>query len=213
MQSTIYIELNSTTDNPLVFPDSTGEQQVVSQGNFHGEILALCADRMSLSLFELGSISERRMDQLLDSRKSKPPFLTSNSGLESGLMIVQYSAGASLAELHGHAAPRTSFSTSTSAGQEDHVSMGATSCWNLYQACHRMSEVLACELLIAVEALSHNNKSSSPVVESLVKLTRGVAPKLTQDRSTSNELNIIANCLRDGSWLSRIEAENFRLSR
>ena len=64
MQSTIYIELNSTTDNPLVFPDSTGEQQVASQGNFHGEILALCADRMSLSLFELGSISERRMDQL-----------------------------------------------------------------------------------------------------------------------------------------------------
>ncbi|MEC8541321.1 MAG: histidine ammonia-lyase [Candidatus Thermoplasmatota archaeon] len=214
MQSTIYIELNSTTDNPLVFPDSTNEQQVVSQGNFHGEILALCADRMSLSLFELGSISERRMDQLLDSKKSKlPPFLTSNSGLESGLMIVQYSAGASLAELHGHAAPRTSFSTSTSAGQEDHVSMGATSCWNLYQACHRMSEVLACELLIAVEALSHNNKSSSPVVESLVKLTRGVAPKLTKDRSTSDELNIIATCLRDGSWLSRIEAENFRLSR
>ena len=76
MQSTIYIELNSTTDNPLVFPDSTGEQQVVSQGNFHGEILALCADRMSLSLFELGSISERRMDQLLDSSKSGlTPFL------------------------------------------------------------------------------------------------------------------------------------------
>ena len=134
MQSTIYIELNSTTDNPLVFADAPKlSDRIVSQGNFHGEILALCADRMSLALFELGSISERRMDQLLDSSKSGlTPFLAADSGLESGLMIVQYSAGAALAELHGHAAPRTAFSTSTSAGQEDHVSMGATACWNLY---------------------------------------------------------------------------------
>ena len=79
------------------------------------------------------------MDQLLDSKKSGlPPFLANNSGLESGLMIVQYVAGASLAELHGHAAPRTAFSTSTSAGQEDHVSMGATACWNLLQATQRL---------------------------------------------------------------------------
>ena len=86
---------------------------------------------MSLSIFELASISERRMDQLLDPSKSNlPPFLAKNSGLESGYMIVQYSAGAALSELHGHATPRTAFSTSTSAGQEDHVSMGATACWN-----------------------------------------------------------------------------------
>ena len=105
MQSTIYIELNSTTDNPLVFADAPKlSDRIVSQGNFHGEILALCADRMSLALFELGSISERRMDQLLDPSKSGlTPFLAADSGLESGLMIVQYSAGAALAELHGHA--------------------------------------------------------------------------------------------------------------
>ena len=143
MRETIQIELNSTTDNPLVFPETTEHRStIISQGNFHGEILALCADRMSLALFELGSISERRMDQLLDSKKSGlPPFLANNSGLESGMMIVQYSAGSALAEMHGHAAPRTAFSTSTSAGQEDHVSMGATACWNLYQSCIRLSEV------------------------------------------------------------------------
>ena len=74
MQETIQIELNSTTDNPLVFPETTDQQStIISQGNFHGEILALCADRMSLALFELGSISERRMDQLLDSKKSGLP--------------------------------------------------------------------------------------------------------------------------------------------
>ena len=215
MQSTVQIETNSTTDNPLVFPGENGKSpKIISQGNFHGEILALCADRMALSIFELASISERRMDQLLDSSKSNlPPFLAKNSGLESGYMIVQYSAGAALAELRGHANPRTAFSTSTSAGQEDHVSMGATACWNLYQACIRLSEVLACELLIASEAISHHENPSSPMIESLISLVRNISPTLESDRSTSAELMEIADHLRDGSWLARIEAENFKLSR
>jgi len=215
MRETIQIELNSTTDNPLVFPETTDHQStIISQGNFHGEILALCADRMSLALFELGSISERRMDQLLDSKKSGlPPFLATNSGLESGMMIVQYSAGSALAEMHGHAAPRTSFSTSTSAGQEDHVSMGATACWNLYQSCIRLSEVLACELVIACQGLEYNSLNPAPFVKSLHKLVRTISPKLTKDRSTSTELQSIAKILREGTWLSRIEAENGRLVR
>ena len=215
MRETIQIELNSTTDNPLVFPETTDHQStIISQGNFHGEILALCADRMSLALFELGSISERRMDQLLDSKKSGlPPFLATNSGLESGMMIVQYSAGSALAEMHGHAAPRTSFSTSTSAGQEDHVSMGATACWNLYQSCIRLSEVLACELVIACQGLEYNSLNPAPFVKSLHKLVRTISPKLTKDRSTSIELQSIAKILREGTWLSRIEAENERLVR
>ena len=215
MQKTVEIEVNSTTDNPLVFPGENGSSpQIISQGNFHGEILALCADRMSLSIFELASISERRMDQLLDPSKSNlPPFLAKNSGLESGYMIVQYSAGSALSELHGHATPRTAFSTSTSAGQEDHVSMGATACWNLHQACLRLSEVLACELLIASEALSHHDNSPSQTVNSLISLTRNISPLLDSDRSTSAELMQIADHLRNGSWLSRIEAENFKLSR
>lgn len=215
MRETIQIELNSTTDNPLVFPETTDDKStIISQGNFHGEILALCADRMSLAIFELGSISERRMDQLLDSNKSGlPPFLATNSGLESGLMIVQYSAGSALAEMHGHAAPRTSFSTSTSAGQEDHVSMGATACWNLYQSCIRLSEVLACELVIACQGLEYNKLKPAPFVKSLHKLVRSISPKLTEDRSTSAELLSIAKILREGTWLSRIEAENERLIR
>ena len=212
---TIQIELNSATDNPLIFPSIESDgHQIISQGNFHGEILALAADRMSLAGFELGSISERRMDQLLDKNKSGlPPFLAKNSGLESGLMIVQYSAGASLGEMHGHSAPRTSFSTSTSAGQEDHVSMGATACWNLYQSCIRLSEVLACELLIACEALEYNNLQPSKIVATLTKLLRSISPRLTGDRTTSREIMSIASCLRSGVWLSRIDAENERLIR
>jgi len=169
---------------------------------------------MALSIFELASISERRMDQMLDTKKSNlPPFLANNGGLESGLMIVQYVAGASLSELHGHASPRTAFSTSTSAGQEDHVSMGATACWNLLQATQRLSEVLACEVMIACQALEFQDLPPAPFVASLVKLVRDVSPKIEADRSTSKELIALAGCLKNAGWLSRIEAENTRLSR
>ena len=212
----LYREINSATDNPLIFPepDNPGTHEVVSQGNFHGEVIALSCDAMSLALFELGSISERRMDQMLDpTRSGLPAFLASNSGLESGLMIVQYSAGSSLSELHGQCTPRTAFSTSTSAGQEDHVSMGATAAWNLYTGVERLSEVLACELLIACEALEHAAHRSSPHVHGLVQLVRSVSPRLDGDRSTSEELRTLATTLRTGGWLARLEAEHGRLPR
>ena len=216
LQSTLNIELNSATDNPLVFPDlsNPGPHEVVSQGNFHGEVLALTADSMTAALFELGSISERRIDQLLDPARSKlPAFLAKDSGLESGLMIVQYVAGASLSELHGHAAPRTIFSTSTSAGQEDHVSMGATACWNLLQATKRIAEVLACELVVACEALEFNTTEPSKHVVALKQRVRSIVSPLEGDRSTSAEIIAVSNQLLDSKWLARVEAEAGRLPR
>ena len=216
LQSTLNIELNSATDNPLVFPDlsNPGPHEVVSQGNFHGEVLALTADSMTAALFELGSISERRIDQLLDPARSKlPAFLAKDSGLESGLMIVQYVAGASLSELHGHAAPRTIFSTSTSAGQEDHVSMGATACWNLLQATKRIAEVLACELVVACEALEFNTTEPSKHVIALKQRVRSIVSPLEGDRSTSAEIIAVSNQLLDSKWLARVEAEAGRLPR
>ena len=207
-------EINSATDNPLIFPtpDRPGPHEVISQGNFHGEILALTADFMSLALFELGSISERRIDQMLDpARSGLPAFLAKNSGLESGLMIVQYVAGASLAELRGHASPRSAFSTTTSAGQEDHVSMGATAAWNLLSATDRLAEVLACEALVACEGLEHETFQPAPHVQGFKSLVRTVAPPLEGDRSTSDELIQLSRDLLDGSWLARIESEYGRL--
>ena len=175
---------------------------------------ALTCDAMSLALFELGSISERRMDQMLDPARSElPAFLARDSGLESGLMIVQYVAGAALAELHGQATPRSAFSTTTSAGQEDHVSMGATAAWNLYQGVRRLSEIIACEALIGAEALEHASLPSSAHVQGLHSLIRSVAPTLTGDRSTSDELLELASCVVDGGWLARMEAEHGRLPR
>ncbi len=216
LEDVIRIELNSATDNPLIFPepDNPGTHEVVSQGNFHGEIIALTCDAMSLAAFELGSISERRMDQMLDpARSGLPAFLAKNSGLESGLMIVQYVAGSSLSEMHGNTTPRSAFSTTTSAGQEDHVSMGATAAWNLRCTVRRLSEVLACELLIASEALEYAAHDSSPYVRSLIQRVRTVSGPLAGDRSTSAELKQLADALRNGGWLARIEAENGRLSR
>ena len=128
-------------------------------------------------------------------------------------MIVQYVAGASLAELHGHAMPRSAFSTSTSAGQEDHVSMGATACWNLLLATERLSEVLACELFVACEALEFEELQPADHVRSLKQRVRVISPPLDGDRSTSKELKQIANQLWQGGWLARIEAECGRLPR
>ncbi len=216
LQSTLGIELNSATDNPLIFPDisNPGPHEVVSQGNFHGEVLALTADSMVAAMFELGSISERRIDQMLDpARSNLPAFLAKDSGLESGLMIVQYVAGAALSELHGHAAPRTIFSTTTSAGQEDHVSMGATACWNLLQATKRLSEVLACEIVVACEALEFNDIEPSKHIVAFKQRVRTIVAPLEGDRSTSSEIIAVAEELLDSKWLARVEAEVGRLPR
>ena len=216
LSSTIGIEINSATDNPLIFPNPSnpGQNEVISQGNFHGEVLALCADNMSHAIFELASISERRIDQMVDpSRSDLPAFLAKNSGLESGMMIVHYVAAAALAEMHGRATPRSAFSTPTSGGQEDHVSMGATACWNLVESCNHLSQVLACELLIACEALEYRVSEPANHVRGLYRLVRKISEPLSGDRSTSKEIEEIAAHLREGGWLSRIEAEHGILPR
>ena len=216
LSDTLDIEINSATDNPLIFPNpsSPGKDEVISQGNFHGEILALCADHMSHALFELAHISERRIDQIVDpARSNLPPFLAKNSGLESGMMIVHYSAAAALAEMHSRASPRSAFSTPTSGGQEDHVSMGSTACWNLVESCKLLSQVLACELLIACEALEYRTAEPAKHVKTLYSLVRKISKPLEGDRSTSDEISIIASELTNGGWLARIEAECGRLPR
>ena len=109
--------------------------------------------------------------------------------------------------------PRAAFSTSTSAGQEDHVSMGATAAWNLLEATKRLSEVLACELFVACEALECEETEPAPFVAALKQRVRTIAKPLTGDRSTSKELISIAEELCDGAWLARIEAELGRIPR
>lgn len=209
LNAVLDVELNAATDNPLVFPDpaNPGPHEIISQGNFHGEILGQTADNMTLALFEQASISERRMDQLLDpARSGGRPFLARQSGLESGLMIVHYVAGAALSELHGHVMPRSAFSTVTSGGQEDHVSMGATACMNLMLAIDRFTDVLAAELMIAAEAAEDLESPMSEPLNHLHRLVRIDVPELSTDRSTAEDLRVIGNHLRSGRWWSELSA-------
>ncbi|MGB8964805.1 MAG: histidine ammonia-lyase, partial [Candidatus Cybelea sp.] len=144
------IEANSVTDNPLVFPE---DGEFLSGGNFHGEPIALVIDFLKLAVAELASIAERRLYLLLNAEdRGLPLFLTERRGLQSGLMIVQYTAAALVNDNKGLAWPSSVDSIPTSAGQEDHVSMGMTSANNLGRVLDNVEGALACELLGAVAA-------------------------------------------------------------
>ena len=158
------IELNSATDNPLVFPGggvapeetiATGGGRVISGGNFHGEPIALALDFTKLALAELGSISERRTALLLDPRLNGglPAFLAPSSGLDSGLMLLQYTAAALASENKVLAHPSSVDSIPTSANQEDHVSMGAAAARHARQVLEHVERIVAIELLCAAQAL------------------------------------------------------------
>ena len=158
------IELNSATDNPLVFPGggvadvdtiATGGGRVISGGNFHGEPIALALDFAKLAVAELGSISERRTALLVDARLNGglPPFLAASSGVESGMMIYQYTAAALVSEHKVLAHPATADSIPTSANQEDHVSMGSIAARHARTILEGVERIVAIELVVAAQAL------------------------------------------------------------
>ncbi|MCC6824290.1 MAG: histidine ammonia-lyase [Acidobacteria bacterium] len=150
------IELNSVTDNPLIFIDDAGNIEVVSGGNFHGEPLALAFDYLAIALSELGNISERRIMRLTDEASNAgvlPAFLTESGGLNSGFMIVQYTAAALCTENKVLAHPASVDTIPSSANVEDHVSMGATAGLKLRQIVENVRSILALELLCAAQAV------------------------------------------------------------
>lgn len=150
------IELNSATDNPLIFVGEDGSVEALSGGNFHGEPLALALDYLALGLTELGNIAERRLARLLDPARHGgllPPFLIEQGGLNSGLMLVQYTAAALASENKVLAHPASADTIPTSAGQEDHNSMGATAARQAESVLHNVQTIVACEALAACQAI------------------------------------------------------------
>jgi len=157
------IEINSSTDNPLVFPDgtdadpdavATGGGRVISGGNFHGEPVALALDFATLAIAELASISERRTALLIDGRLSGlPPFLAEDAGLNSGMMLLQYTAASLVSENKVLVHPASADSIPTSANQEDHVSMGSIAARHARDVLVNAQRVLAVELLCAAQGL------------------------------------------------------------
>lgn len=169
------IELNSVTDNPLIFQDEAGNIEVISGGNFHGEPLALAFDYLTIALAELGNIAERRIMRLTDEASNAhvlPAFLTENGGLNSGFMIVQYTAASLCTENKVLSHPACVDTIPSSANVEDHVSMGVTAVLKLRQVGKNLGTILALELLCAAQGVDLRRRRS----ESQLDLGNGTAP-------------------------------------
>ncbi|WP_295939949.1 histidine ammonia-lyase [uncultured Alistipes sp.] len=172
-------EINSTTDNPTIFPD---EDMVVSAGNFHGQPIALAMDFLAIALAELGSISERRIYQLISGSRGLPSFLVANPGLNSGFMIPQYTAASIVSQSKGLCMSASVDSIPSSQGQEDHVSMGSIAAVKLYRVVQNTERVLAIELMNAAQALEFRRPArSSGQIERLVTDYRKCVPFIDND--------------------------------
>ena len=179
VEGVIATEINSTTDNPTVFPE---EDTIVSAGNFHGQPLALAMDFLAIALAELGNISERRTYKLISGARELPKFLVANPGLNSGFMIPQYTAASVVSQTKGLCMPASVDSIPSSQGQEDHVSMGANAATKLYRVVCNVERVLAIELFNAAQALEFRRPArSSEPIERLVADYRRVVPFIDND--------------------------------
>lgn len=192
---TFLTEINSVTDNPIIFPD---EDKIVSGGNFHGEPLAFALDYLSIAMSEIANISERRTYQLLSGQRNLPLFLVKNSGLNSGLMIPQYTAAGIVSENKQLSTPASVDSISSSNNQEDHVSMGANAATKCYRVIQNVEKVLAIELLAAVQALEFRRPlKSSNEIESLVKEFRKKISFNESDRFLHEDMVNAMQFMRD----------------
>ncbi len=208
--SVICIELNAVTDNPLVFPES-GE--ILSGGNFHGQTLGLCMDYLAMGVSELGSISERRIEKMMNPTFSGlPAFLTERGGLNSGLMIAQVTAAALASENKGLCHPASVDSIPTSTDKEDHVSMGVAAGRKLHQVLHNTRHILAIELLCSAQALEFQRPlKSTPALERAFEIIRSHVPKLEADRTLHRDIQTLARVIKEGELLSALEAQTGEL--
>jgi len=194
-------EAASSTDNPLVFVD-TGE--MISGGNFHGQPVALALDAAAMAVAELANISERRVEQLVNPHLSSglPPFLAPDSGLNSGFMIAQVTAAALVSENKVLAHPASVDSIPSSAGREDHVSMGATSALKLHTIHDHVRTVLAIELLCAAQGLDLRRPlATTKPLEAIHAAIRAKVPAMMEDRPLAPDIAAVRALIDDGTLL------------
>jgi histidine ammonia-lyase len=198
VREVIEIETGSATDNPLIFAD-----EVISGGNFHGAPLGLALDYAAIAVTDLMSISERRIDRLInpDGNEGLPPFLAETPGLSSGLMIAHVTAAALLSEAKVLAHPASADSLPTSGGKEDHVSMGMTAALKLRQIVDNAEKVLAIELMTAAQGLDYRHPLKAAVeIERAREFVRTLVPRLKDDRVLAGDIERIAKGIRDGDF-------------
>ncbi|MBV8561957.1 MAG: histidine ammonia-lyase [Actinobacteria bacterium] len=204
---TVSVELNAATDNPLVLVD---DEQLVSNGNFHGQPLAFALDALAMAVSELASISERRVERLVNPNLSDglPAFLTTDGGLNSGFMIPQYVAASLVSENKVLCHPASVDSIPTSAGQEDHVSMGNAAGLKAWRVLANCESAVAIELLAGAQAVEfHAPLEPGPGSQAARAAIRELSPRLRDDRSLAPDIEAVAAAIRDGSILAAVEAE------
>ncbi|HTA83007.1 MAG TPA: histidine ammonia-lyase [Bacteroidia bacterium] len=186
VQSIILKEINSVTDNPLIFPD---EDEIISGGNFHGHPLAMAFDYLGIAMADLGNISERRTYKLISGQRGLPAFLAKDAGLNSGLMIVQYGAASIVSQNKQYATPASVDSIVSSNGQEDYVSMGANAATKCYKIVQNLKTILAIELIAAVQAISFRRPlKTSPLLEKLIADFQKQIPFIDKDRVMHDDI-------------------------
>jgi histidine ammonia-lyase len=207
VEATVATELNSATDNPLVLLD---DEQLVSNGNFHGQPLAFALDALAMAVSELANISERRIERLVNPSLSDglPAFLTADGGLNSGFMIPQYVAASLVSENKALCHPASVDSIPTSAGQEDHVSMGNAAGLKAWQVLANAERVLAIELLAGAQAIEFLAPLEPGVGPSAARdLVRTLSPRVADDRQLAGDIEAVAEAIASGAFVDGIEAE------
>jgi len=205
VENTLEIESAGATDNPLVFAENG---DVISGGNFHGAPLALGLDFAAIALTDLMSISERRIERMVnpDLSDGLPAFLARKPGLQSGMMIAQVAAASLVNKAKVLAHPASVDNVPTSAGKEDHVSMGMTSAVKLRSIVENAENLLAIELLVGAEALEHRRPLKAGAgAERAYTMVRKYAAPLLQDRALSSDISAIAAAIRAGEFDSEHE--------
>jgi|KBSMisStaDraftv2_1062788.scaffolds.fasta_scaffold11785_4 histidine ammonia-lyase len=199
------IEVNSATDNPLVFP---GEDLIVSGGNFHGQPVSLALDVLAIACTQLSAISERRVEQLVNPALSGlPPFLAKNSGLNSGFMIAQVTSAALVAESRVLSHPASVDSIPSSAGREDHVSMGMTAALKARQVVEFTRSCLAVEVLVAAQALDFRKPlRAGRGVAAAHAAVRQVVPSMEEDREIHRDIEAVSALIDSGELLAAAHA-------
>jgi histidine ammonia-lyase len=194
------IELNSVTDNPIIF----NAEDTISGGNFHGQPMALPLDYATVAAAELGNIADRRCYLMSEGRYGLPKLLVPDAGLNSGLMIPQYTTAALVTENKTLCFPASADSVPTSLGQEDHVSMGSISARKLHSVLENIEYIQAIELLYATQALDFRRPlKSTPVVEACHDLVREHVPFIDHDRVFADDINQIHQLLISGTFLDK----------
>jgi histidine ammonia-lyase len=209
--TTFATELNAATDNPLVLVE---DELLVSNGNFHGQPLAFALDALAMAVSELANISERRVERLVNPSLSDglPAFLTADGGLNSGFMIPQYVAASLVSENKSLCHPASVDSIPTSAGQEDHVSMGNAAGLKAWQVVGNVERVLAIELLAGAQAVEFLAPLEPGIGARAARdAVRSLSPRLVDDRPLALEIEAAAEAIRDGRFVAAVEAETGEL--